>query len=58
MLLFRYRLYVEDIQMRVFYAIKGQLISRGLFGILNSPKKGTKKFNFTTDCSVSSVVEF
>ena len=29
-------------------ACKGQLISKGLFGILNSPKKWTKKFDFTT----------
>ena len=29
-------------------AIKGQLISKGLFGILNSTKKRTKKFDFTT----------
>ena len=28
--------------------IKGQLISKGLFGILNSPKKRTKKFDLTT----------
>ena len=27
---------------------KGQLISKGLFGILNSSKKRTKKFDFTT----------
>ena len=27
---------------------KGQLISKGPFGILNSPKKRTKKFDFTT----------
>ena len=27
---------------------KGQLISKGLFGIFNSPKKLTKKINFTT----------
>ena len=27
---------------------KGQLISKCLFGIFNSPKKQTKKFNFTT----------
>ena len=27
---------------------KGQLISKWLFGILNSPKKRTKKFDFTT----------
>ena len=27
---------------------KGQLISKGRFGILNSPKKRTKKFDFTT----------
>ena len=27
---------------------KGQLISKGLFGILNCPKKRTKKFEFTT----------
>ena len=28
--------------------VKGQLISKGLFGILNSPKKRTKKFDLTT----------
>ena len=28
--------------------IKGQLISKGLFGILNSPKKRTKQFDLTT----------
>ena len=27
---------------------KGQLISKCLFGIFNSPKKRTKKFDFTT----------
>ena len=27
---------------------KGQLISKYLFGIFNSPKKRTKKFDFTT----------
>ena len=27
---------------------KGQLISKGLFGILNSSKKRTKKFELTT----------
>ena len=27
---------------------KGQLISKGLFGNLNSPKKRTKKFDFNT----------
>ena len=27
---------------------KGQLISKGLFGILNSPKKRAKKFVFTS----------
>ena len=27
---------------------KGQLISKGLFGILNSPKKRRKEFNFIT----------
>ena len=27
---------------------KGQLISKGLFGILNSSKKQTKTFDFTT----------
>ena len=26
---------------------KGQLISKGLFGILNSPKKRTKKYDYT-----------
>ena len=28
--------------------IKGQLISKRLYGIFNSPKKRTKKFDFTT----------
>ena len=28
--------------------VKGQLISEGLFGILNSSKKRTKKFDLTT----------
>ena len=28
--------------------IKGQIISKGLFGILDSPKKWTKKFDFNT----------
>ena len=28
--------------------VKGQLISEGLFGIVNSSKKQTKKFNLTT----------
>ena len=28
--------------------IKGQLTSKCLFGIFNSPKKRTKKFDFTT----------
>ena len=31
-----------------FVAIKGHLISKCLFGIFNSPKKGTKTFDFTT----------
>ena len=36
---------------------KGQLISKGLFGILNSSKKRTKKFDLTTyyDTSVRLV---
>ena len=28
--------------------IKGQLISKCIFGIFNSPKKRSKKFDFTT----------
>ena len=31
-----------------FALSKGQLISKGLFGILNSSKKRMKKFNSTT----------
>ena len=27
---------------------KGQLISKCIFGVFNSPEKRTKKFNFTT----------
>ena len=30
------------------YITKGQLISKCLFGIFNSSKKGTKKFDLTT----------
>ena len=30
------------------YLLKGQLISKCLFGFFNSPKKRTKKFDFTT----------
>ena len=29
-------------------AVKGQLISKCFFGIFNSPKKRTKKFDFTS----------
>ena len=32
----------------LFILPKGQLISKGLFGILNSSKKRTKKFDLTT----------
>ena len=32
----------------ISHYVTGQLISKGLFGILNSSKKGTKKFNLTT----------
>ena len=32
----------------VSFPLKGQLISKGIFGILNPPKKWMKKFNFTT----------
>ena len=34
--------------LRPFYIHKGQLISKCLFGFFNSPKKQTKKFDFTT----------
>jgi len=37
---------------------KGQLISKGLFGILNSPKKRTKKFDFTTMIHTSDRLSF
>ena len=33
--------------------VKGQLISKGLFGILNYSKKQTKKFNLTTTYDTS-----
>ena len=32
----------------VIFDLKGQLISKCLFGTFNSPKKRTKKFDFTT----------
>ena len=38
----------KHIEQNVIVCIKGQLISKCLFGIFNSPKKQTKKFNFTT----------
>ena len=38
--------------------LKGQLISWGLFGILNFPKKRTKKFNFTTLISQVDLFSF
>ena len=37
---------------------KGQLISKCLFGIFNSPKEGMKKFNFTTNYGTSSRIVF
>ena len=36
-----------DFWLKILFS-KGQLISKGLFGILNSSKKRTKKFNLTT----------
>ena len=33
------------IKISLYCALKGQLISKGLVGILNSPKKWTKKFD-------------
>ena len=38
------RYYVHELKLS---RSKGQLISKCLFGIFNSPKKRTKKFNFT-----------
>ena len=38
--------------------IKGQLISKGLFAILNSCKKRTKKFDFTTMIPQVELVSF
>ena len=37
---------------------KGQLISKCLFGIFNSPKKRTKKFDFTTIVPQVKLVSF
>ena len=37
---------------------KGQLISKCLFGIFNSPKKRTKKFDFNTYYGTSSQIVF
>ena len=36
------------IVLHIVYSTKGQLISKCLFGVFNSPKKRTKKFDFTT----------
>ena len=38
--------------------VKGQLISKGLFGILNYSKKQTKKFNLTTTYDTSGRLVF
>ena len=37
---------------------KGQLISKGLFGILNTPKKQTKKFDCTTIIPLVNLFSF
>ena len=36
--------------------VKGQIISKGLFGTLNSPKKQTKKFNLTSMIPQAKVI--
>ena len=38
----------KDHNLSYYYNAKGQLISKGLFWILNSSKKWTKKFDLTT----------
>ena len=35
-------------QIKTIASVKGQLILKLLFGIFNSPKKQTRKFDFTT----------
>ena len=40
------------------YVLKGQLISKCLFVIFNSPKKRIKKFDFTTNYGISSQIVF
>ena len=37
---------------------KGQLVSKCLFGIFNSPKKRTKKFDFTTMVPLVELLSF
>ena len=39
---------VQGLKSKFQIPIKGQLISKCLFGIFNFPKKRTKKFDFTT----------
>ena len=47
-----YWLKISDCQV---YA-KGQLISKCIFGIFNSPKKQTKEFDFTTQVKLFSFI--
>ena len=45
----------KHIEQNVIVCIKGQLISKCLFGIFNSPKKQTKKiqlYNYGTSCRI------
>ena len=45
-------------QEKVAFSGKGQLISKCLFGVFNSPKKGTKKIDFTIKYGSSSLIVF
>ena len=40
------------------FGAKGQLISKRLYGILNSSKKRTKKFDITTMIHISGRISF
>ena len=39
---------IQDKKVQVSLSLKGQLISKDLFGIFNFPKKRTKKIDFIT----------
>ena len=44
---------IQDKKVQVSQSLKGQLISKCLFGIFNFPKKWTKKFDYGTSSRIA-----